>query len=126
MFSAEFKTDQSLNQEEVNVTSTTLTSVAGHREDGSFSTHSTCRLDKIQRGSTSIYIFEAVKSDDKGKGYEYDSEMVADEPMKTDDSYNKHNECRKDFKIPAVDEENADDETVVIIRKRGNKVFIEI
>lgn len=72
-----------------------------------------CGSEKIQRGSTSIYILE---------GKEECVEAVRSYKLK-DETDNEPEECPKSTTKRSTSD---DDETVVVIRKRGNKVFIEI
>lgn len=87
-----------------------------------------CGSEKIQRGSTSIYIFEGhqecvegVRNNIGKKQRDTDSDtMFSDQPLPGTDSAGT-SQCGKGFKRSVEDEE----ETVVVIRKRGNKVFVE-
>lgn len=95
--------------------------ITDNRELHYFTSHSTCKSDKVHRGSTSIYIFEAVGKDENQS---IDEEMMADEPNEKE--YSSSDDCMKNFKRSTGSHDDLEDETVVIIRKRGNKVFIEI
>lgn len=98
-------------------------------ENGAELPHSTCHLEKIQqRGSTSIYIMQAhpqcddeVRNSVHKEGNAPHEEVDNDEKTQGDESYDQ---CSRNFKRSAKEE--LEDETVVVIKKRGNQVFIEI
>lgn len=90
-----------------------------------FSTKSSqCSQETIQRGQTSIYIFD--------NHHEACADTVRNEITKHKDDDHEHSDetpepfddkkCSKTVKRSAKDEE----ETIVVVKKRGNKVFIEI
>lgn len=96
------------------------------QEDDSEMSQAQCSSEKIQRGSTSIYIFER----DQDCVNNVRKQMDGDKSQSMENSYPKEvadeNKCGKNFKRSAHVEENDDkEETVVIVRKRGKKVFIE-
>lgn len=86
----------------------------------------TCNKEKIERGSTSIYIFEhkedcmesVTNTIQANSPADDDPEVMADKPTECENS-------ARNFKRSTVDEEK-EEETVIIVRKRGNKVFIEL
>lgn len=121
-FTAGTTTDPSMVQEETSATSTVTSSYnqSANQDDHSHHFDPKCHRDKIQRGSTSIYIFETRQDSDKVNMH--DSEKIA---VQADDTSNT-GECMKNFKRSAINNDGEKDETLVIIRKRGNKVFIEI
>lgn len=86
-----------------------------------------CESEKIQRGSTSIYIFEGQQAcvdgvrNMIGKKSDDDSRMYGDQP-KPGMEAPEMSQCGKGIKRSMQEEE---EETVVVIRKRGNKVFVE-
>lgn len=100
---------------------------------------SQCNRETIQRGSTSIYIFESQQhcfesvrdgivkgSDGPHADVENSSEMMGDDPRADvvdaqETSSDETKKCTKSFKRSANE-----DEIVVVVRKRGDKVFIEI
>lgn len=97
-----------------------------NQEDQKLSYSQCNNREKIQRGLTSIYIFEGHHQecieDVRNKVAKSDGEQQSSEgePRNLES-----NECAKNFKRSANN--NAEEEeTVVVIRKRGNKVFIEI
>lgn len=97
-----------------------------NKEDQTLSYSQCNNREKIQRGSTSIYIFE---------GHHQECiEDVRNKVAKSDDGQDssegetknlESNECAKNFKRSA-NHDAEEEETVVVVRKRGNKVFIEI
>ncbi|CRL07756.1 CLUMA_CG020710, isoform A [Clunio marinus] len=105
-------------------------------ENLEFHSNLQCKQEKIERGSTSIYIFDSQQNcaDSVRRKFsennlkelndgEYEDDMMADEAEKEDK--NKNFDCEKNFKS-SIDEKNFADETVIVIRKRGNKVFVEL
>lgn len=101
-----------------------------------------CSKEKIERGLTSIYIFEnrnecvesvrnqIVKSHTDSHEQENDSGMVSGDSNASE----KLNPCGKNVKRSTGDDsygsvegnESAEEETVIIVKKRGNRVFIEL
>ena len=83
-----------------------------------------CNREKIQRGSTSIFIIEANQKcvDGVRNGiYKKDDNESSEMTSNNDDV----NPCSRTFKRSTKDE-SVEDETVIVIKKRGNKVFIEL
>lgn len=98
-------------------------------EDGPMCEYSTkppqCKQETIHRGKTSIFIFEGPESQNTC------AENVRNEIKKQNDDEDKDfdddhdagdSKCSKTVKRSAKDE----DETIIVVKKRGDKVFIEI
>lgn len=98
-----------------------------HEIDTPLEEEQTCKSEKIQRGSTSIYVFEDQKcvngvrnklsktNDDDFDG----SQMLNDQAGGSD--HHEARACGKSFKRST----NDDEEIVVVIKKKGDKVFVE-
>lgn len=92
-----------------------------------FEEEQTCKSEKIQRGSTSIYVFEDQQCVNgirnkfiKHKDEDFDgTQMLNDQPGDSD--HHVQQTCGKNVKRSTIE----DDEVVVVIRKKGGKVFVE-
>lgn len=78
-----------------------------------------CSKEKIERGSTSIYIFESHQCIDGVRNPTFDRKSIED-----GSEIMSNEKCAKNVKRSTKSDE-IEDETVIVVRKRGNKVFIE-
>ena len=82
-----------------------------------------CSQETIHRGKTSIYIFggEEVQQECAEDISSKFSAQRGDEANE-DNEFFEHEKCSNNVKRSA----SAEDETIVVVKKKGNKVFIEI
>lgn len=85
---------------------------------------SSCKSEKIQQGSTSIYVFEG-QSDCTDDVQSFVGNVANQQGEKSNYKMIKDEDCAKNSR-GSTSEPAGSDETVIVVRKRGNKVFIEI
>lgn len=95
------------------------------------SDRSQCNRKKVQRGTTSIYILEnnvecresiqnSLQSGADDVGASFDSNMNTADESKESECADKAQNIKR-----FVNNDEIEDETVIIVRKRGNKISIE-